>query len=510
MADLLRIKRRAVGGATGAPTTLLNAELAFNEVDNVLYYGRGNSAGVATSIIPIAGPGGFLPLAGGTLTGGLSFGAATGASISDISRHLTLHTAGYGLGITGNRLNLVTPTSATTSFVVGGADKLTVANAAITANVPVTLPANPTANLQAAPKQYVDARVRQFNVKLFGATGNGTTDDTAAIQSCITAAGVGNTVYFPAGTYILSATLHGQAGQHFEGDGPNYTTLHRTADYGDTIVFAQAWDVAVRNLFITHSTMYGLSDTSLPNRVTSVSSHLRFANAQGVVVEDCWIWRMPYQITINDGALVKIHRCNIQGCWDPNYVAAQEGIAAIDVGYAAYTQIVTVEHCYFGGSGNGPRPVSWTSADRGTITVNMTAMCGNQYGVRVIQCEDFLFSNNYVGGNVYANFYALLAPGSVNLDWRITGNFIDGTGATGTMIRIFAQADGDFVTAVTIGNNVFNGELQTMSAIAFQNITGGIAPVVNNFAITGNTFSATVGSAMMLYHCRGGVIRATR
>jgi hypothetical protein len=154
--------------------------------------------------------------------------------------------------------------------------------------------------------------------------------------------------------------------------------------------------------------------------------------------------------------LVKIHRCNIQGCWDPNYVAAQEGIAAIDVGYAAYTQIVTVEHCYFGGSGNGPRPVSWTSADRGTITVNMTAMCGNQYGVRVIQCEDFLFSNNYVGGNVYANLYGLLAPGSVNLDWRITGNFIDGTGATGTMIRIFNQQDGDFVTAMTIGNNVFN------------------------------------------------------
>jgi hypothetical protein len=313
-------------------------------------------------------------------------------------------------------------------------------------------------------------------------------------------------VYFPAGTYFLSATLHGQAGQHLEGDGPNYTTLHRTGDYGDTIVFTQAWDVAIRNLFITHSTMYGLTDTSLPNRVTSVSSHIRFGNAQGVVVEDCWIWRMPYQITINDGALVKIHRCNIQGCWDPNYVAAQEGIAAIDVGYAAYTQIVTVEHCYFGGSGNGPRPVSWTSADRGTITVSMTAMCGNQYGVRVIQCEDFLFSNNYVGGNVYANIYGLLAPGSVNLDWRITGNFIDGTGATGTMIRIFNQQDGDFVTAMTIGNNVFNGELQTMSAIAFQNITGGIAPVVNNFAITGNTFSATVGSAMMLYHCRGGVI----
>jgi hypothetical protein len=37
-------------------------------------------------------------------------------------------------------------------------------------------------------------------------------------------------------------------------------------------------------------------------------------------------------------------------------------------------------------------------------------------------------------------------------------------------------------------------------------VGGGINPVVTNFAITGNTFAATVGSAMMLYHCRGGVI----
>jgi hypothetical protein len=58
MADVLRIKRRAVGGAAGPPATLAAAEIAFNEVDNTLYYGRGNSAGLATSIVPIAGNGG--------------------------------------------------------------------------------------------------------------------------------------------------------------------------------------------------------------------------------------------------------------------------------------------------------------------------------------------------------------------------------------------------------------------------------------------------------------------
>jgi hypothetical protein len=41
-----------------------------------------------------------------------------------------------------------------------------------------------------------------INVKDFGATGNGTTDDTAAIQAAITAAPAGAAIYFPRGSYL--------------------------------------------------------------------------------------------------------------------------------------------------------------------------------------------------------------------------------------------------------------------------------------------------------------------
>jgi hypothetical protein len=59
MANTLRIKRR-ITGAPGAPGALKNAELAYNEVDNVLYYGKGDAGdGTATSIIQIAGSGVF-------------------------------------------------------------------------------------------------------------------------------------------------------------------------------------------------------------------------------------------------------------------------------------------------------------------------------------------------------------------------------------------------------------------------------------------------------------------
>lgn len=60
MANTIKIKRRAVGGGSGAPASLKSGELAYNEVDDSLYYGFGDSGGNATSIFPIGGPGAFL------------------------------------------------------------------------------------------------------------------------------------------------------------------------------------------------------------------------------------------------------------------------------------------------------------------------------------------------------------------------------------------------------------------------------------------------------------------
>jgi len=62
LSDTIRIKRR-VSGAAGPPATLANAELAFNENNNVLYYGKGNDGSdVATSIIAVGGSGAFAPI----------------------------------------------------------------------------------------------------------------------------------------------------------------------------------------------------------------------------------------------------------------------------------------------------------------------------------------------------------------------------------------------------------------------------------------------------------------
>src|SRR5210317_1032879 len=89
MANTLRIKRRASGDA-GAPSSLANAELAFNEVDDTLYYGEGTggAGGTATTILAIGGSGAFTTLSSTqtisgnkTFTGTLDFSSATIATL---------------------------------------------------------------------------------------------------------------------------------------------------------------------------------------------------------------------------------------------------------------------------------------------------------------------------------------------------------------------------------------------------------------------------------------------
>jgi hypothetical protein len=91
MANTIRIKRRA-SGDSGAPSTLENAELAFNEVNNVLYYGKGTGGvgGSATTVEPIAGPGAFLTLSSTqTVTGDKTFSGVVIVPTPTANTHAT-------------------------------------------------------------------------------------------------------------------------------------------------------------------------------------------------------------------------------------------------------------------------------------------------------------------------------------------------------------------------------------------------------------------------------------
>lgn len=64
-----------------------------------------------------------------------------------------------------------------------------------------------------------------INVKNYGATGNGSTDDTSAIQNAINAAGDYTVVYLPAGTYRTTAPIRLKSKMILRGAGPSQTKI---------------------------------------------------------------------------------------------------------------------------------------------------------------------------------------------------------------------------------------------------------------------------------------------
>jgi hypothetical protein len=103
MANTLRIKRR-VSGAAGAPSGLKNAELAFNEVDGILYYGKGTDGnGDATTIPAIAGDGAFVSLTGTqTISGAKTFSGTLGLAGATIDGFSTTGAVTIGGDLTVN------------------------------------------------------------------------------------------------------------------------------------------------------------------------------------------------------------------------------------------------------------------------------------------------------------------------------------------------------------------------------------------------------------------------
>ena len=350
----------------------------------------------------------------------------------------------------------------------------------------------------------VQAKLRQtVSVTDYGAVGDGTTDDTVAIQNAVNAVGASGRVNFPSGTYLLSSTIQCLANQQLIGNGVNNTIIRRFANYGDTFNFVNAGSANIKGMWFYHGTLPSVGFTTLTNLATT-GAHIRFQNVQGALIEDCWFWRMPYQIVLEQGSLVKINRCNIQGCWNDFYPAAQEGIIGIYVGSTAYIQLVDITNCYFGGSNSGAQSVNFVISDNGTQTVNFTSTnAGNQYAIRVDGCEGLIIDNCYMGGNTQSNI--LMTAIRILSQVRISNNFFDSAGLDKPMINFESPPNQNYPVMVNISDNNFNGELMSYQSIGSNNPYGS-QPTIANFQITGNTMGNTIGSGIFLRQVQGGLI----
>jgi len=248
MSNTIRIKRRASGGGAGAPATLANAELAFNEQTNIMYYGTGTggAGGSATSIIAVAGNGAFADITTAqTIAGVKTFSSTIVGAVSGNAGTATALATGRTIAITGD-LAYTSPsfdgsanvtalgTLATVNSNIGAFLKTTVnakglVTAATTASInDLTVPTasyafggfgitgllDPTNAQDAATKNYVDSVAQGLNVKaavICATTANIILSGTQTIDGIAVVAGnrvlvKNQTLSQNNGIYLASAT----------------------------------------------------------------------------------------------------------------------------------------------------------------------------------------------------------------------------------------------------------------------------------------------------------------
>ncbi|MCB9058446.1 MAG: dockerin [Calditrichae bacterium] len=82
----------------------------------------------------------------------------------------------------------------------------------------------------------------QTNVKDFGASGNGVSDDTQAFKNAISATAEGNALFIPEGTYLITSTLKIKKGIVLRGEGFSKTKINFNFNDGANCISIESWD----------------------------------------------------------------------------------------------------------------------------------------------------------------------------------------------------------------------------------------------------------------------------
>ena len=279
----------------------------------------------------------------------------------------------------------------------------------------------------------VEAKLRQtVSIVDFGAVGNGTTDDTLAIQSAIN---TGKNVYVPQASvsYLVTGLTINTQSQTIYGDGGN--SLFKLANGSNkSLVTVSASYVTLRNLGM---------DCNKANQSTIVDSFGSGVWTTGVsnlTVSNCNIFN-----PIRNGIASSFSN---QNCLYENNKISNAG----------FTGIYNV---------NSSFPLS------NSIITGNTIVSPVQDGIGTPGIQDCTISNNII----ITPGVAAIALESYSTNTVISGNTIKGTGLTDTSNGIQLN-DGYNITV--IGNSV-NG-------CGYGTVSSGTNTVTNSVSIIGNTY----------------------
>jgi hypothetical protein len=315
-----------------------------------------------------------------------------------------------------------------------------------------------------------------FNVKGYGATGNGTTDDAAACQLAIAAAAIGGgTAYFPAGTYKLGTRLAGASGVVLD-FAPG--AVLKPADATNAIAATSVSNFRVRG---------GKIDGSLQ---TTGGTGIQLVTCTDVAIEGVEVASTyKHGIDIRGGTRIAVARCHI------HHVGDAMPAASFSCGIAAYgftgllvrgNRIHDCTRQFAHGVRLYVQAGAEASASRFVVVDNLIDACGSADaaggggGIGVQSTDAYRISVGTIAGNTCTN----CGDGGIWVQGDVTtigGNTIDTT-LVGGGIEV---SDAREVTVV--GNTISN----TYSHGIYAHPGGGDGAThaygLLGCAITGNT-----------------------
>ncbi|MBI4242966.1 MAG: right-handed parallel beta-helix repeat-containing protein [Planctomycetes bacterium] len=269
------------------------------------------------------------------------------------------------------------------------------------------------------------------DVKVFGAKGDGVTDDITPINSAVNAvaANGGGTVFFPAGTYIISAAIPMKTNVQYVGAG--WASILKSKSTAQDNIFGEAYPAApVSNVTIR--------DLQIDGNKANVNAQADDAYQNGIRWD-----RVSHSRIIN----TYIHDTVFNGI--SNYNDSDDNVIA-------WNRIENIGKS--GASGSQTGIFLEFAVDRNKVIFNRinTTL---QYGI-------------WEGG-----------PGANNSDNLIEGNLINGT--IGDGIRVGYDLGGDIINRTQIKSNIIGGVVNsTYQGIRVYHAGTG---KVNNVRIEDNT-----------------------
>lgn len=342
-----------------------------------------------------------------------------------------------------------------------------------------------------------------YNVKDYGAVGDGTTNDTTAIQTAINAvkvAGFG-TVYFPDGTFVITGPLtipsNPQCDISLEGEGSNISIIKQTSnanaiyfDMNDGSGWANDYQVAIKSLafktsgqastaiHVTYGTLQYSQHSNISVDINDVHIYSDGSNYwnNGIILESAWNFRISNTMVIGktgsspyNGTGLEIRRMCVNGSINQSqFNFWKTGIFVNTVDYTSAgmnTEGLFLDQIYM-------VPVNYGVYVKGNKTFYNAPFNSNDWAGRPIAGRMVLFSFNDSHIDSRDSGNALLLE---NVQSHYISNNLMISDGTGSVVYGSNAHEGTFT-----GNTLFNAGVSPSIYI------GGYSGSAN--IVTGNVF----------------------